>query len=429
VPIANTTYTLKTSLARDSRTLASVFVEVDLPQPVVAINANNHVPMFVQAVGTPGRTVIVASHVQLDLTGYESIVIAGNVTIRGGRDKLNPGARLFTTTRPKVLFYIQGDNVRIAGVRIEGPDMGVPDTDDAPLGILSDSHVGIEIDHNELFGWCGAGIEVRDKLGVMAPGVYNTRGVHVHDNYIHHNEHARENGYGVASRFGANPVIERNTFDWNRHAISADGRDGTGYFAYSNLVLRHGGRNLWLPILSTWVHTHMFDVHGTEACWGIEFNCGPAGHSFYIRNNTFFYIANEAIKLRGTPAVGMFIGSNVFTRRNNMGPAVVQTETGVVDEGNNRYDATNAQVTTCDFDADGLNDTFMATGAGWWYRSGGTMPWAYLNTSTKRLADLSLGYFDGDRRCDVVAGGVVYPGGMQPEPSGRLPFGDSIKAY
>jgi hypothetical protein len=69
----------------------------------------------------------------------------------------------------------------------------------------------------------------------------------------------------------------------------------------------------------------------------------------------------------------------------------------------------------------------MATGAGWWYRSGGKMPWAYLNTSTKRLAELQLGHFDGDGRCDVLAGGVVYPGGMQPASDGRLPFGGSIK--
>jgi hypothetical protein len=169
---------------------------------------------------------------------------------------------------------------------------------------------------------------------------------------------------------------------------------------------------------------------------GVDHNCGPAGHSFYIRNNTFFYTEDNAIKLRGTPEVGMFIGSNVFSHPlvydgvSRVVPyAVTQTETGIVDEGGNRPGATSAQVTVCDFDADGLNDTFMATGAGWWYRSGGTAAWAYLNTSTKRLPELTLGYYDQDSRCDVLAGGVVHPGGMQPPADGRLPFGGRIKLY
>ena len=32
------------------------------------------------------------------------------------------------------------------------------------------------------------------------------------------------NGYGVAVKHGASALIERNVFDFNRHAITADGR-------------------------------------------------------------------------------------------------------------------------------------------------------------------------------------------------------------
>jgi hypothetical protein len=63
---------------------------------------------------------------------------------------------------------------------------------------------------------------------------------------------------------------------------------------------------------------------------------------------------------------------------------------------------------------DGINDAFMATGATWWYSSGGQRPWTYLNTSTKRLSEVRRGYFDADNRCDVSVGGTVYSGGMPP---------------
>ena len=63
------------------------------------------------------------------------------------------------------------------------------------------------------------------------------------------------------------------------------------------------------------------------------------------------------------------------------------------------------------FDGDGRNDSFMATGQSWWYRSGTTGPWEFLNASTKKFSEVSLGYFDGDDRCDVSADGVIYPGG------------------
>ena len=40
----------------------------------------------------------------------------------------------------------------------------------------------------------------------------------------------------------------RNVFDWNRHAIEGDGKAGTGYSAYYNLVLGNGGLHLRDPV-------------------------------------------------------------------------------------------------------------------------------------------------------------------------------------
>ena len=127
----------------------------------------------------------------------------------------------------------------------------------------------------------------------------------------------------------------------------------------------------------------------------------------------------------------MFVGSNVFAH-DDICDAVEQTESGVLIEpgdpvgsdpsglgrcvpGNNQVGVdASGELGACDFDGDGVNDIFMATGASWWYRSGDQMAWAYLNTSTKRLSDVSLGYFDADDRCDVLVDGTIYSGGTTP---------------
>ena len=98
---------------------------------------------------------------------------------------------------------------------------------------------------------------------------------------------------------------------------------------------------------------------------------------------------------------------------------------------------TYGQYGVCDIDGDGTDDSFLATGASWWYSSAGRMHWVFLNTHTERLHQVGLGDFDGDRRCDVFAvrggrwqissGGVrpwmELPGG-QTTPFARIAFGD-----
>jgi hypothetical protein len=245
---------------------------------------------------------------------------------------------------------------------------------------------------------------------------------------------------------GAYALIERNVFDWNRHAIAGDGDFGTGYAAYRNLVLPNGGYHdtynacdipNWLALLSPVAaaakalcalgigpsytyYTHQFDMHGMDSCFPGHLNCGLAGHSMYIRHNTFLYTAGNAIKLRGTPEVGMFVGSNVFAHddlydngpldADDLSRALEQTETGlVVEPGNTLNFSVNTGFGSCDFDGDGLSDTFLATGQTWWYSSGGDKPWRYLYSSTKRRAEVTLGHFDGDTRCDALVDGVIIP--------------------
>jgi hypothetical protein len=111
-------------------------------------------------------------------------------------------------------------------------------------------------------------------------------------------------------------------------------------------------------------------------------------------------------------AVAMYVGHNVFANHLRFEDAVAQNETGIVREPGNvsGYNG-SLELGSCDFDGDGIDDAFLATGATWWFSSGGEMPWTYLNTQTTHLDELSLGYFDGDAFCDVMVGGVLFPEG------------------
>jgi hypothetical protein len=379
------------------------------------------------ALSQSGTTVYVANNVDMDLGNRENITIAAGVKLIGGRAGLEPGPRLFTTrpltvTRPRTFLKIVGDDVRITGMRIQGPDFDSIVNIGQPAGIFADSHRGIEIDHNEISGWNGAAVELRDQEGRVAAGErVEALSIRVHDNFIHHNQHIRTRGYGVVVAEGAYAQIERNVFDYNRHAIAGDGKPGTAYAAFENLVLPHGGKHYRFA-QTVWFYTHQFDMHGRGerrtkfsspgrpvefSCApprsGGRYNCGPAGEFMDIIFNSFIYKAGAAIKLRGTPSrkpVGALISNNVFAD----GPDAVKLEmlAGGMRKINNRYGLNGLRrLGLCDFDGDGINDSFLATGQTWWYSSGTRGPWTFLDRSRKLLSEVVLGDVDHDGRCDV----------------------------
>ncbi len=413
-PQANSSWSLTASMLGAYRTLDRAGVSVVLP-PVVSITSNGHAPLLVQALGTPNTVINVANAVQINLSGRDNIAIRSGVRLVGGRRPNVPGPRLYTTSFPKRLFWLEAaDNVRITGMRIDGGEMGVADSDtDAAIGITVNSSLNVEIDNNEIYGWRGAAIDVRDTQERISLEV-NAKTVRIHDNYIHHNQRQRGNGYGVETTYGAYALIEKNVFDWNRHALASDGRPGSGYFAYRNLVLGDGGMNYWL--LGTWLNTHMFDVHGRESCGGYSYYCGPAGEYYDIRYNSMLYDAGVGFKLRGTPSIRADVAHNVFRHGSlwsstfNDG-ALDQTESGLIEWDNLTGVDESDNLGQCDFNGDGVLDKFFATGQTWWYSSAGTSHWIYLNTSTKRVSEVTLGDVNYDRKCDVVSDGMVSSGG------------------
>jgi VCBS repeat protein/parallel beta helix pectate lyase-like protein len=421
-PISNVSYILNASFHGGSRELARTAVTVDLPQeggrPAVTITANDQQALLVQALGTPNALVRVQNHVDMDLSGRDTIEVAGGVTLLGGRTSRIPGARLYTRSFPRRFLMVRnGDDVHISGLRLDGGEPGVADSD-APgsIGISVLSRHNVEIDNNEIYGWRGIGVEVSDSEGRIHLAT-NPMTVRVHDNFIHHNQHQRGEGYGVALKAGAYALIERNVFDWNRHAIEGDGADGTGYLAYRNLVLEHGGLNAWIPFPGFWTHTHQFDMHGLEDCYGYDLYCGQAGEFMDVRHNTILYTAGTGYKVRGTPSFRADATQNVFAHTDEWGGfvddgALANTEVGLYAWDNQFGVNALNEAGWCDFDGDGVTDRFLATGQTWWFSSAGTGPWVYLNTSTRRLAEVEL--VPGAGRCDVVAEGVVSRGGTGP---------------
>ena len=448
-PIANTSYTLTAIMGSARRSLGTVNVLVRLPQ-IVTISSNSWVPMFVQALKSDETKIVqVANGVELDLSGWAFLPVKAGVTLVGARNSRDPGARLYTTTHPPVLFDIKGDGVRISGLRIEGPDKefgdctvhdsaGIAlDTDPAGGFALVPGHTSMAqvlIENNELLGWSGAAVRVHDYGNRIDQASGTTRFV-VRGNYIHNNQRQTQgacsgdtDGYGVDVSHGAYALIEQNVFDWNRHSIASDGSDGTGYFAYSNLVLEHGGPTD--IVLGVSFHTHAFDMHGQNNC-GISgdhtWNCGPAGEYMDIRNNTFLYTDGYSFRLRGTPRastaapglrVGADVTSNVFARialfdtaNAAVLGALYQNETGIAVADDRVAMNLSPSYGSCDFDGDGILDTFFATGETWWFSSAGTRPWTYLNTSKLLPSQVALGDFDHDGLCDVLGGGVLYSGG------------------
>lgn len=298
------------------------------------------------------------------------------------------------------------DGARISGFRLYGPSFGQQSTD--TFGISIERCVDIDISNMEIAGWGGAGVEIVDDPGrdqrpdTNGPGgrISEPSQVRVHDNFFHHNQHpnidGHANGYGVEVNHGAWALISQNVFDFNRHAISAAGDSG-GYEAKRNLVLKGGGyHGEWYS-----TYTHIFDVHGT-GCWWSSNLCGLAGIEFKFLDNAFQYRKNYDIKLRGTPICQSFFDGNVFPY-SDLGDALNFDKNVVIGSANVTGFDSFGKYGVGDFDGDGVDDLFLATGATWWVSSFGEFHWSYFNAKKERLDEVRLGYFDNDLRCDVLA--------------------------
>ena len=294
---------------------------------------------------------------------------------------------------------------RISGFQLIGPS---PDAQQrSNTGITIDGCLDVEVSNMEIWGWGEAAIAVTNS---NLSNVNDHRGepnpirVLIHDNFIHSNQYPEHDGhslgYGVNTGLKAWSRIYQNVFDNNKHAITA-GFDAGGYDAEHNLVLKGGGHE----DLFDEKYIHIFDVHGSEDCFPAHHNCGYAGDHFLFFENAFQYKKEIDIKIRGKPTISdppTLIAGNVFARSDEK-RAIDLNVPGNVKVTNNVYNVdTYGDYGVCDFDGDGKDDLFLATGVSWWFSSAGQFQWTHLNNQKFRRSDVRLGYFDADQRCDVL---------------------------
>ena len=396
--------------------------------------------------GYTGR-VIVPRDVRWDMTPFRDIPLHARVELVGERGDLGSRPMLYTNHRPAgssySLFFVDGSDVRVEGLNLRGPkpptDRRTEDISNQAIAVTHNPkdekperrlHRRVVIVDNELQHWATAGVRVNSTVAEVDPKAYDRQCpggcphlapkdpdvVRVERNFIHDNA-MNSKGYGVVVGSAGQASIEGNVFEFNRHAVAADGRAYTGYAARFNYVLNGGYKE------GGYYNQH-FDVHGTgDGGYG-----GSAGDYFEAAYNTFrgeqrYYCAvvhcfgvRPAFMLRGTPAQGAFFRDNVLVH-DDKGEAIslkkalsVQTVLLPASErqfnfkhGGNRYDTDYAaELATGDFDRDGRTDVFVANGTGWFFSRAGVRHWEYLRASNKLRRELGFADVDTDGVTDVL---------------------------
>lgn len=450
----------------------------------------------------------------IDFTGYAPIGLHAGMTIRGNRRGSSFGPQLFASYTGEgnfsglcanCVFDVQGDYVRVTGLRLHGQDHSTdawqfktdgilidyagsavanpgPPPQDLPLGSVT--QVIATIDHNDMSDWWDAAVTINSPFtqnysvggdcnypGYIGPGFNNTpnnyqcdehvsnivpyssslglspvtigedpivstgtgtlANARVARNFLHHNmrDHG---GYGVGVQGRA--LIDGNTFVWNRHDISSDADPHHEYRAAHNLVLssaydNYGG--FWAPFIG---RLQDFDMHGTSNTSGGLFVGGAGGYYVEIDGNTFLGRNGHDYALRGYPVANSYYHHNVSLRNENDAvhflhctdpigcvndyhcltalipcdfPIDISSDSQFADSYHAYTDPTTRFGPTSlgvgDFDGDGDDDLFLATGVAWYYSPRGQREWRFLNAAPDTIDQLLLGDFDGDGRTDVVA--------------------------
>ena len=203
----------------------------------------------------------------------------------------SPGGRIFRTRSggSGIATLVAGDNVRITGLCIEGPDTAQNQNrgNNVLGGINAYNHIGLEVDNCELSGWSYAAVAFDRSAGSTATG-------YVHHNYIHHCQ-AKGYGYGVAKSFWA-ALIEANLFDYMRHAVADSGAAGSGYEARYNIFLTH-------------CIDAVFDMHHNPM------PPSPTSHTgdlYKIHHNTIGVTDQAAVSIGTIPGIGLYVDHNRF---------------------------------------------------------------------------------------------------------------------
>ncbi len=248
-----------------------------------------------------GEVVYVAAE-RIDLSGLEPKTEAGlrgahleipeGVTLAGdrGRDGA-PGpvihrTRMSNGTR---LLHLQA-NVRLTGLRIQGPDPDIPDVDYEAKGHSYSQGIWaagpeVEVDNCEIMNFERAGVNV------------NWEGDRVR---LHHNHFHDVLDYPILVGAGRT-LIEANRIEWVSHPIAGSGGPDIEYEARYNLVVLVKSPETWGGEDH---HPHGFDMHGWTKYLRKKVYPGHiAGNRINIHHNTLVNIGTPSydVRIRGVP--------------------------------------------------------------------------------------------------------------------------------
>jgi hypothetical protein len=398
----------------------------------------------------------------INLSNYPPLFLPVGVTLRGNRRGTNFGPQLYlaaTDSSNDVMLSVLGDYVRVTGLRLRGQSrstdrkepgtrailVGSPGPSSGPLfSVATSTQFIATIDHNDGSDWGASVVQVdgpyflnagggicgitfmsklftetcSDSIQNPAMGNFLTvaddpatlANVSVARNFLHHTER-NDDGYGVGL---GRALIFGNTFLMNRHAIAAGGEPHDEYRASYNLVLsgKPGYQSCFIFCVTH--YDQDFDMHGTMNGYG-----GVGGFHVDIVGNTFLGTNRQNYWLRGDPIFPTDFHGNVSQRSQNDAVQFRGCSPGTIFCGNTSYpfnifdnqfqasDPTvsrgSASLAVGDFDGDGDDDLFLATGASWYYSPAGAREWRFLNGAHETIDQLLFGDFDGDGRTDVVA--------------------------
>lgn len=243
-----------------------------------------------------GEVVWIPGDVAVDVTGLERLEPAPGVIVASDRGMGgSSGALLYTADNPFPLFKLSGADSRLTGIRFKAPVTTHVEWDWRKEGTgVSVRADDVEIDNCVFRGWGHACVEIG-------------RGGFVDRTHIHHN-HFVDNpmealGYGTVVHHG-DPLVQSNYFDYNRHAIAADGAPDCSYTAQFNFC---GPRTILAP----------FDMHRENE---VKENGGEqAGKRFEIVENVVMSQYRDsdswpmvAAFIRGVPLEQSVIAHNQF---------------------------------------------------------------------------------------------------------------------
>ena len=366
----------------------------------------------------PGTVIQIYPGTDINLSGLQPLQLPSGVTIRGNRRGTLFGPLLHQESAPgeTMLEILQGDaDVRITGLRLQGISQSTDTGQKGSQGVLIHPSLRTIIDHNDVSSFTLAGVEVSGtQTTANAPSCSSENNdplnrpydALIARNFFHHNE-MQDRGYGVGLDQGAFPLVLGNMFYLNRHAIASDGWNESGYHAWFNLVLSDSPTQHQLGIP---YYTQDFDMHGT----GDNGFGGSAGDYVQIFDNTFLGANRPNFEIRGIPCNQADFNGNVSLQSSGDAVSVKLSDDGsgvavppgtlFVEANGNYFSSSNptSRLGVGDFDGDGVQDLFLATGTAWYYAPQGSAEWRFLSAKTNPIGALIFGDFDGDGRTDVA---------------------------